>query len=141
MVDDDPDDRELTISCLTANLPAGITVEVARDGVEALDYVYRRGAFKTRDTLDPNVILLDLKMPRIDGHEVLRAVKGDPSVRHIPVVAFTSSEAERDIRQCYESGANGFMVKHIRPDDFRQVIHDFAAFWCLQNRSIVKSSN
>ncbi len=136
VVDDDPADREMIMNVLESQPGLSGRVDLAHDGAEALDYVYRRGAFSQRSFLDPKVILLDLKMPRVDGLEVLRAVKGDPLCRHIPIVTFTASEEERDIRQCYALGANGFLIKHMRPADFRAGVEDFAHYWFLQNRTL-----
>ena len=100
LVEDDPNDVELTISALKANY-VGNAVVVVHDGEEALEYLYRRGAFEARDKVNPAVVLLDLKLPKVDGLEVLKQVKGDPNLRTIPIVVLTSSREEQDLLRSY----------------------------------------
>src|SRR5215470_8844266 len=110
LVEDSPDDATLTRTGLAdAHLP--YEVVVTQDGAEALDYLYARGAFAGRPSGDPAVILLDLQLPTVDGHEVLCQVKGDPLLHHIPVVVLTGSDAEHDLLESYHLGANSYVVK------------------------------
>ena len=110
LVEDDPKDIELTLAALNENNIAN-EVAVARDGVEALDYLYRRGAFTRRAPGNPVVILLDLKMPRMDGLQVLQQIKKDEHLSLIPVVVLTSSRESMDLEACYRVGVNAYVVK------------------------------
>ncbi len=101
LVEDDPHDVELTLSALTENHLTNEIV-VVRDGAEALDYLYRRGAYATREAGNPAVVLLDLKLPKVDGLEVLKQVKADPNLRTIPIVVLTSSREEHDLLRSYD---------------------------------------
>ncbi len=114
LVDDSALDAELAIRGLKEHNLAN-DVEWVKDGEQALDYVYRRGQFEGRSGVGPRLILLDLKMPKVDGIEVTRIIKGDPEMRHIPIVIMTSSKEERDISESYSLGANSYIVK---PVDF-----------------------
>ncbi|GAB6900815.1 response regulator [Kineosporia succinea] len=136
LVDDDPTDQEMITHALVSAGWAADRMDCLNDGAEALDYLHRREAFTGRGRHDPRVVLCDLKMPRVDGLELLREIKSDPLFRHIPVVMFTGSEGERDIQQCYDRGANGFLVKPMRPAEFRSMLADFATFWLIHNRSV-----
>src|SRR5271167_70733 len=118
LVEDSEQDIELTLAALEAHNVAN-EVDIARDGAEALDYLYHRGAFAGRASDLPVVILLDLKMPRVDGLEVLRQIKADPELRQIPVVMLTSSREEKDLVLSYNLGVNAFVVK---PVDFTQFV-------------------
>ena len=109
LVEDDPQDAELTLNALGAADPPPEVIHL-HDGAEALDYLFRRGAYCARESSLPAVILLDLKMPRVDGLEVLRQVKGDRELRSIPVVVLTSSREEKDVRRTYALGANAYVV-------------------------------
>ena len=114
LVEDDPNDVELTLSALRENhLANGVTV--ARDGEEALDYLFRRGAYESRDAGEPAVVLLDLKLPKVSGMEVLERIKDDPRLRTLPVVVLTSSREEQDLVRSYDLGTNAYVVK---PVDF-----------------------
>ncbi len=132
LVEDDPRDVELTLTALSEyNLANEITV--ARDGVEALDYLHRRGSFASRTTGNPVVILLDLKMPRVDGMQVLRQIKSDEMLRYIPVVVLTSSREPRDFEDCYKLGANAYVVKPVHFTDFVNAVKGIGIFWALIN--------
>jgi CheY-like chemotaxis protein len=108
-------------------------VTTLRDGAEALDYMYRRGDFATRAAGDPAVILLDLKMPRVDGIEVLRQLKTDPRFRFIPVVVMTSSREDQDLAKCYALGVNAYVVKPLSFPEFVEAIKMLGAFWAVLN--------
>jgi CheY-like chemotaxis protein len=132
LVEDDPKDIELTLTALGEhNLVNEIVI--ARDGVEALDYLYRRGIFAQRPAGNPVVILLDLKMPRLDGLQVLRQLKADEQMRSVPVVVLTSSRESRDLDECYKLGANAYVVKPVRFAEFIQAIKQIGIFWALIN--------
>ena len=134
LVEDDPDDAELIVIGLRrSNL--GNDIDIVRDGVEALDYLYRRGTFVGRPAADPVLILLDLKMPRIDGREVLEEIKSHPTLKHVPVVVLTSSAQERDIAQGYELGANAYVVKPVHFRDLVDAVAQIGLFWVVVNRS------
>src|SRR5262249_2860999 len=110
--------------------------DVVRDGEEALDYLHRRGAHKDRPPGEPAVILLDLKMPKVGGLEVLREVKSShaaESLRCIPVVVLTSSREAQDVRECYRLGANGYVVKPVDAQQFMQALKNLGAFWGATN--------
>jgi CheY-like chemotaxis protein len=132
LAEDNDNDVELTLSALAACRLTN-SVKVVRDGAEALDYLYRRGAFADRNAMHPVVVLLDLKMPLVDGLEVLRQIKGDPSLRHIPVVMLTSSREERDLCVSYSLGVNAFVVKPVDFGQFVEAIRSVGAFWALVN--------
>ncbi len=132
LAEDDPNDVELTLSAL-AEYHLVNEIVVARDGVEALDYVYRRGAFAERPTGFPVVILLDLKMPRLDGLQVLRQLKSDDVTRCIPIVILTSSRESQDLQECYLLGVNAYVVKPVRFAEFIEAIKSIGMFWALIN--------
>jgi CheY-like chemotaxis protein len=132
LVEDSPNDIELTLAAL-AKCQLANEVHVARDGVEALDYLYARGAFKGRDGGEPAVVLLDLKLPRVDGLQVLQEIKADPALRQIPVVMLTSSREEKDIVLSYRLGVNAFVVKPVGFKDFLEAIQDIGVFWAILN--------
>ncbi|MBB5753970.1 response regulator [Prosthecomicrobium pneumaticum] len=132
LVEDSPRDLELTLAALEKCQLANDIV-VARDGEEALDYLYLRGPFAGRAEGDPTVVLLDLKLPKIDGLEVLQKVKGDPALRHVPVVMLTSSREEQDLVRSYELGVNAFVVKPVQFSEFFKAIQDLGVFWALLN--------
>ncbi len=132
LVEDDPQDIELTLAALGEyNLANEIVV--ARDGVEALDYLYRRGTFAERPAGNPVVVLLDLKMPKLDGIEVLRQIKTDERLRLIPVVILTSSGESRDLEECYQLGVNAYVVKPVRFVEFVESVKQIGVFWVLTN--------
>lgn len=132
LVEDDPKDIELTLAALSEyNLANEIVI--ARDGVEALDYLYRRGIFKQRPAGNPVVILLDLKMPKLDGVQVLQQLNTDVQLRLIPVVVLTSSGESRDLEECYKLGANAYVVKPVRFTEFIEAVKQIGMFWALTN--------
>ncbi|RJR36064.1 MAG: response regulator [Deltaproteobacteria bacterium] len=131
-VEDDPKDIELTLNGLAEHNLANEIV-VARDGVEALDYLYRRGEFAQRPEGNPVVILLDIKMPRLDGIQVLRQLKADEQMRFIPIVILTSSQESRDLDECYKLGANGYVVKPVRFAEFVDAVKRLGVYWVLTN--------
>jgi CheY-like chemotaxis protein len=132
LVEDDPKDVELTLTTLEEyNLANEIVV--TRDGGEALDYLYRRGAFVTRPNGNPAVLLLDLKLPRVDGLEVLQQVKSDDKLRMIPVVVLTSSHEERDMVASYALGVNAYVVKPVDFYEFVNAIRELGVFWAIIN--------
>jgi CheY-like chemotaxis protein len=132
LVDDSPRDRELAIDALNEYRLVNEVVAL-RDGAEALDYLYRRGEFAGRTDEDPAVILLDLKMPRVDGLEVLRQIKGDPRLKLIPVVMMTSSREEQDVVNSYRLGVNAYVVKPLNFHEFIDAIKVLGAFWAVLN--------
>lgn len=132
LVEDSPADIELTLAALKRTKLANEIV-VARDGVEALDYIFARGAFADREPGLPAVVLLDLKLPKVDGLEVLEKVKTDPQFRGIPVVMLTSSREESDIVRSYQFGVNSFVVKPVDFSAFFEAIRDLGVFWAVLN--------
>lgn len=132
LVEDDPRDIELTLNAL-AHYNLANEIAVARDGAEALDYLYRRGAFAQRLAGNPVVILLDLKMPKLDGVEVLRRLKADEQMRLIPTVILTSSRETRDLEECYQLGVNAYVVKPVRFTEFVEAVKQLGVFWALIN--------
>ena len=133
MVEDNPNDEELTLHELRKYHLAN-TIQVVRDGQEALEYIFCTGRYADRDVNEhPHVILLDIKLPFIDGLEVLRRVKQDPRTRTIPVVMLTSSREAQDLRECYRLGANGYVVKPVDAKHFTQVITNIGAYWAATN--------
>ncbi len=132
LVDDSPRDREMALEALAANNLANEVVPL-RDGAEALDYLYARGEHAARPPGNPAVILLDLKMPRVDGLEVLRQVKQDPALKRIPVVVMTSSREEQDLVSSYELGVNAYVVKPVRFQEFMEAVRQLGAFWAVLN--------
>lgn len=143
LVEDDPKDIELTLGALEEyNLTN--EVAVARDGEEALDYLYRRGKYANRPEGNPIVILLDLKMPKIDGFQVLQEIKTNPDLKTIPVVILTSSSLESDLIESYRLGVNAYVVKPVLFKDFVEAVKEIGTFWALLNEppvgSIIKSN-
>jgi CheY-like chemotaxis protein len=132
VVEDNPKDLELTLAAL-AKCQLANEIHIARDGVEALDYLFHRGAFADRPPGDPAVVLLDLKLPRIDGLEVLEHVKKHPDTQRIPVVMLTSSREERDLITSYSLGVNSFVVKPVDFNRFFEAIQDLGMFWAVIN--------
>ena len=133
LVEDNPTDVELTLRALK-KLDLADNVRVARDGVEALDFIFARGAFSERNIEDrPRVIFLDLKLPRVDGLEVLRLVKSDDRTKCIPVVILTSSKLERDRVESYVLGVNSYIVKPVDFDKFVGAIREVGMYWLKLN--------
>jgi CheY-like chemotaxis protein len=132
LVEDDPKDVELTLTALEEYHLANEVV-VARDGEEALDYLHRRGTFAARSSDNPAVLLLDLKLPKVDGLEVLHQVKSDEKLRVIPVVVLTSSHEERDMVASYRLGVNAYVVKPVDFHEFVNAIRELGIFWAIIN--------
>jgi two-component system response regulator len=132
LVDDSPQDTEMALHALQEYQLANEVVAL-RDGAEALDYLYRREAFAGSSHADPTVILLDLKMPRVDGLEVLRQLKNDPVLRTIPVVIMTSSREEQDLVKSYQLGVNAYVVKPLNFHEFVEAVKVVGAFWMVLN--------
>ena len=132
LVEDDPNDVELTLTALEEYHLANEVV-VARDGEEALDYLYRRGSFATRSNDNPAVLLLDLKLPKVDGLEVLQRVKTDENLKIIPVVVLTSSHEEKDMVASYRLGVNAYVVKPVDFHEFVNAIRELGFFWAIIN--------
>lgn len=134
LVEDNPQDLELALRALQkANLANHI--QVARDGAEALDFLFSEGAHKGREFASaPKVILLDLKLPKIDGLEVLRRLKADPRTRSIPVVILTSSNEQRDVVESYRLGVNSYIVKPVNFESFSRAVRELGFYWLLLNR-------
>jgi CheY-like chemotaxis protein len=140
LVDDSIRDTELALDALQQYRVAN-EVMTLRDGAEALDYLYRRGEFAGRTDADPAVILLDLKMPRVNGLEVLRQLKADPQLKSIPVVMMTSSREDKDLVDSYQLGVNAYVVKPLSFHEFIEAIKVLGAFWMVLNESAPPSSN
>ncbi len=132
LVEDNLQDIELATAALEENQVANPIV-VARHGVEALDYLLRRGNFKDRGPENPAVVFLDLKMPLMDGLEVLQHVKNDPALKTIPVVMLTSSREESDLCKSYQLGVNAYVVKPVKFDQFTEAIRQLGIFWGVLN--------
>jgi DNA-binding response OmpR family regulator len=132
LVEDDPKDVELTLTALEEYKLANEVV-VTRDGEEALDYLYRRGNFTTRSTDNPAVLLLDLKLPKVDGLEVLQQIKADAKLKLIPVVVLTSSHEEKDMITSYKLGVNAYVVKPVDFHEFVNAVRELGIFWALVN--------
>ena len=133
LVEDDPHDVELTLTALTENHLTNEIV-VVRDGAEALDYLLQQGAYASREAGNPAVILLDLKLPKVDGLEVLKRVKSDPDLKTIPVVMLTSSREERDLAESYDSGSNAYVVKPVGFGEFVEAVRELGLFWAVINQ-------
>ena len=134
LVEDNPNDVELTLHALKKNNIAN-RIEVVRDGAEALEFIFATGAYADRQNVEkPRVILLDLKLPKVDGLEVLRQIKADPRTRTIPVVALTSSREERDIVESYNLGVNSYIVKPVDFEQFTEAVRTLGLYWLLLNQ-------
>ena len=132
LVEDNPNDVELTLMGLAKHNLANEVV-VAYDGVEAIDYLYRRGKFADRSQGNPAVIFLDLKLPRVDGLEVLKKIRSDDQLKLVPVVVLTSSREERDLIECYKLGANAYVVKPVNFKEFMDAVKSLGLFWAILN--------
>jgi two-component system response regulator len=134
LAEDSPSDAEMTIRALKRSNVSNRLIHL-RDGAETLDYIFGTGAYEKRDLNDqPKVILLDLKMPKIDGMEVLRRIKNDERTRAIPVVVLTSSKEDPDIQKCYQLGANSYIVKPVHFDNFMKAVAELGMYWVLLNQ-------
>ena len=135
LVEDNPADEELTIRALRENKLAN-RVHVAHDGAEALDFLFARGRYASRDRSRlPRVVLLDLKLPKVDGIEVLTRIKSDDLSRAIPVVMLTSSREEPDIARCYQLGVNSYIVKPVEFEAFVRAVSHAGLYWLLVNQA------
>jgi CheY-like chemotaxis protein len=132
LAEDNPNDVELTLAAL-GEINLANEVVVVRDGAETLDYLYRRNAYATRPPGNPAVLLLDLKMPKVDGLDVLRALKADEGLKTIPVVMLTSSREEQDLIRSYKLGANAYVVKPVDFRSFIDAVRQLGAFWAVVN--------
>ena len=130
--EDSPHDIEMTLATFEENRVPNEVVVVA-DGAEALDYLYARGRFEGRSGGHPILVMLDLKMPRVDGVEVLRIIKQDEQLRSIPVVMLTSSREEQDLTRCYQLGVNAYVVKPVALPAFVEAIRQLSVFWAVHN--------
>ena len=135
LVEDNPDDEALTLRALKKNNIFNEVV-VTRDGAEALDYMFAEGEYTQRDIHDlPKVILLDLKLPKIDGIEVLARLRANEHTRKIPIVILTTSNEDIDVAKCYDSGANSYIQKPVDFDQFIEVVRQLGMYWLLLNQS------
>jgi CheY-like chemotaxis protein len=132
LAEDNANDAELTLAALREHRIANDII-VVRDGASALDYLYRRGEFHDRQPDPPGLILLDLKMPKVDGLEVLQAVKSDPALRSLPIVILTSSREEADLVRSYRLGVNAYVVKPVVFQDFMDAVKVLGQFWAVVN--------
>lgn len=139
LVEDHPDDIELTLQAFRKHKLAN-RVQVARDGEEALDFLFCRGQFSARSPeKPPRVVLLDLKLPKIDGLEVLRVIKSDPALRMIPVVVMTSSSEQRDLVEGYRLGVNSYIQKPVSFDRFQEIVAQLGFYWLVVNEAVPRS--
>lgn len=133
LIEDNQNDVELTIEALSEHNLANRVVALS-DGVEALDYLFYRGSFANRQKENPAVILLDIKMPRMDGIEVLEEIKSNEELKKIPIVMLTSSREEPDLKKCYNLGVNAYVVKPVNFKDFFDVVKQLGVFWAVINQ-------
>lgn len=135
LVEDSPSDAELTVRSLKKRNLANRLFHV-KDGAEAVDFLFAQGAFANRRVENgPKVVLLDLKLPKIDGIEVLRRIKSDERTKVIPVVVMTSSREDRDLVDCYKLGVNGYVVKPVEFEDFARAVSELGCYWLLVNET------
>ena len=134
LVEDSADDLEMALRALK-KMNLANRIQVARDGVEALDFIFCRGAYASRKIENgPKLVLLDLKLPRVDGLEVLRAIKGDPRTKIIPVVVLTSSKEQNDVVESYKLGVNSYIVKPVNFEQFAESVQRMGYYWLLLNQ-------
>jgi two-component system, response regulator len=135
LVEDNPSDLELALHALNRHHLAN-NIQIVRDGAEALDFVFCTGEFSTRKIESgPKVILLDLKLPKVDGVEVLRRIKADARTAKIPVVVLTSSSEDRDVQECYQLGVNSYIVKPVDFQQFTEAVRQLGFYWLLLNHT------
>ncbi len=136
LVEDNEDDEVLTLRALDKNNIANEVV-IARDGAEALDFMFGTGAHAGRDTNEqPQVVLLDLNLPKISGHDVLKRVRADPRTRHLPIVVLTSSKEDEDLIQSYTNGANAYVRKPVEFGQFTEAVKTLGLFWLILNERV-----
>jgi len=135
LVEDNPEDAEMTMRALHRNNLVN-RLHWVKDGEEALEYLYRSGRYAGRDPArPPKLVLLDIKMPKVDGIEVLRRLKADPATRSVPVVIMTSSNEDRDVVESYRLGVNSYVVKPLQFDAFLETVAKIGLYWVLTNRA------
>lgn len=135
LVEDNPDDLEMTLHALRQGGIAN-RIQTTRDGAEALDFIFCQGAFATRNMTDgPRMILLDLKLPKVDGKEVLTRIKGDVRTRKIPVIVMTSSQEQNDVVDSFDLGVNSYIVKPVDFDQFVEAVKQLGTYWLLLNQA------
>lgn len=132
LAEDDEKDIDLTLAALE-DVNVANAIDVVRDGEEALDYLFKRAKYKNRKSGDPVVVLLDLKMPKVDGLEVLRQIKGSDELHRIPVVMLTSSKMESDLITSYNLGVNAYVVKPVAFENFVKAVKELGSFWAILN--------
>lgn len=135
LVDDSPSDIQITLHAFDLN-NVQTQIDVVRDGVEALEYLFYEGKYSNVKKRHLAFILLDIKLPKINGIEVLEKIKSEPSTRHIPVIMLTASNQERDIQACYSLGVNSYIVKSVDFDNFSQTIKVLSDYWMVHNRQV-----
>jgi CheY-like chemotaxis protein len=133
LVEDNANDVELTLAALNEYHLVN-DVDVVRDGEEALDYLYKRGKYEARETQEPAVVLLDLKLPKVDGLEVLEKIKADDNLKTVPVVMLTSSREEQDLVRSYQLGVNAYVVKPVEFGEFMNALKELGLFWAVINQ-------
>lgn len=133
LIEDQPSDAELALRALR-DLDIGKRVHLVKDGAEALDFVFGRADYADRSLSDaPGLILLDLKLPKVSGHDVLRTLKSDARTRHIPVIVLSSSKEDRDVEQCYDLGVNSYVVKPVDFGTFTETVQRIGSYWLETN--------
>jgi CheY-like chemotaxis protein len=140
LVEDNPQDLELALLALRQANPS-LHIHVARDGAEALEYIFCEGAYTGRLISDtPKVILLDLKLPKVDGFDVLKRLKGDPRTSAVPVVVLTSSSEQRDLVDSYHLGVNSYIVKPVNFERYTQAVRDLGLYWMIHNKPLTATA-
>jgi two-component system response regulator len=135
LVEDNSSDAEMTIRALKKSKLANSLLHL-KDGAQALDYIFCEGQYADREIENqPKVVLLDLKMPKVNGIEVLQRIKSDARTREIPVVVLTSSKEDPDIKRCYEQGVNSYVVKPVEFEDFYRAVSDLGLYWLIVNQT------
>jgi len=135
LVEDNPDDQTLTLRALKKNNILN-DVKVANDGIEALDFLHETGPYAGKTTPLPQLVLLDLKLPKLDGMDVLRRIRAHPKTRHVPVVVLTSSREERDVVESYKLGANSFVQKPVDFNQFLEAVRQLGLYWLVLNQPL-----
>lgn len=134
LVEDNPSDAELTIRALVKNRVPKDNIVHLKDGVEALEFIFCTGRYASRDiNIKPKMVLLDLKMPKVNGMEVLQKIKSSEITRSVPVVVLTSSREDPDVQRCYDLGANSYIVKPVGYDNFLKAVAELGMYWLIQN--------